>query len=89
VAGHAPSSVSFTAKHTHVCEHTLVRLKEWRDRRYLTQGELAERAKVSRATISLLESGSRGPQYPIAKRLAEALGVTLDDLYGVDQSGGG
>jgi hypothetical protein len=25
VAGHAPSSVSFTAKHTDVCEHTLVR----------------------------------------------------------------
>lgn len=46
----------------------------------LTQEILAERVGVARQTIVKWESGESAPDLEAAGRLAEVLGVTLDDL---------
>ncbi len=57
-----------------------LRLKEWRERRLLTQRELAERVGVTPGTINRIERGVHRPQLSTVRKLAEALGVHADDL---------
>jgi DNA-binding XRE family transcriptional regulator len=52
-------------------------LREWRG---LTQEALAERAGISQAYLSLLESGKKGGHIATLRAIAEALGVSLDDV---------
>ena len=47
-----------------------------------TQRELAERAGVAVATVQCYERGVRAPSLACAELLADALGVTLDQLAG-------
>jgi transcriptional regulator with XRE-family HTH domain len=59
------------------------RLKRLRELAGLSQGELARRAGVNRPIISDLESNKRqNITLDTARRLARALGVTLDMLAG-------
>lgn len=58
----------------------LPRLKEWRERRAMTQTDLAEAAGVSQDGVSKIERGVRGCQPNTAKRLAVALGVPVGEL---------
>ena len=47
----------------------------------MTQQELAKKAKVTTAYISLLESGNKkNPSLDVLKRLARALGVPVTEL---------
>lgn len=57
----------------------LPHLKAWRIRRLLKQTELAEAAGVSRFTIVKGEHGER-VSLDVVKKLAQALGVSTDDL---------
>lgn len=57
-------------------------LRVWRDHRGLTQAALAERAAVNRVTVAEIETGRKGGSVATLKRLAEALGVGLEDLAG-------
>ena len=57
-----------------------LRLREFRERRFLTQQDLADKIGTTKANISLLESGSQQPRPSTIKRLAEALGVEPDEL---------
>jgi transcriptional regulator with XRE-family HTH domain len=57
------------------------RLREWRERRALTQVELAEKAGVSERSVAGYEAGS-GARPPTVRKLAEALDVEVTDLYG-------
>ncbi|MGI8550176.1 MAG: helix-turn-helix transcriptional regulator [Dehalococcoidia bacterium] len=50
-------------------------LAEIRNAQFLSQQELAERSKVSKATIANIELGKRAPIGRTARALAEALGV--------------
>ena len=53
-----------------------VRLRELRDARGWTQAELAERAEVTRATVSRIEGGKvRSLDLEVFEKLAEALDV--------------
>jgi transcriptional regulator with XRE-family HTH domain len=62
------------------------RLKRLRELAGLSQNELANRAGVSRPIISDLESNKRrNTTVDTAKRLARALGVSLDMLVGMDE----
>jgi DNA-binding XRE family transcriptional regulator len=54
------------------------RLRQLREERNLTQDELAKRAGVGQAMISLLEQGDRQPSWPTVCRLADALDVRVE-----------
>lgn len=55
-------------------------IKTLREQNNLTQQQLADRLYVSRQTVCRWESGSRCPDLPMAKRIAEAFEVTIDEL---------
>jgi transcriptional regulator with XRE-family HTH domain len=60
---------------------TVYRLKEWRNKRVLTQRELAEKSGVSLDTVTRLDKVGEAQPRTIRK-LAEALGITTDELIG-------
>ncbi len=60
----------------------LPRLKEYRQRRGLTQEELAELADVSRPTVARLEAGNSKAKHETAKKLAKVLRAKPEDLAG-------
>lgn len=55
-------------------------LRVFRDLRGLTQAALAEKAGVNRVTIAEIETGRKHGSVATLRRLADALGITLDDL---------
>lgn len=56
------------------------RLREQRQKRALSQQELADRSGLSRTTIIKLEGGREAwPQ--TVRKLARALGIKVTDLY--------
>ena len=60
------------------------RVRRERVKRGWSVRELARRAQVSPGAVSKLESGVRvSPSLELGKRLAKALGVTLDYLAGM------
>lgn len=59
-----------------------IRIKEIREERGLTQEELANKANVSRATLSEIENNpQKKPTIRTLEKLASALGVTLDRIF--------
>lgn len=60
----------------------MILLKTARENARLSQKQLAELSKVPQQTISAIESGTRGnPGADTLYRLANALGMTMDELY--------
>ncbi len=57
-----------------------LKLREVRERRFLTQQELADMIGTTKANISRMETGQQRPRPSTVKRLAEALGVSPDEL---------
>lgn len=58
----------------------VVPLRVWREHRALTQAELARRAGVSRVQIVDIEAGRKAGSVFTLRKLADALGIALDDL---------
>jgi transcriptional regulator with XRE-family HTH domain len=58
----------------------LTRLKDIRQRKALTQQQLAERAGVNRVTIARIEGGKDEPFPTTVRKVADALGVEPEDL---------
>lgn len=56
------------------------RIQNIRNRRGLSQDELAVKANTSRKHISLVETGNRGPSVDLLVDLANALEVSVDDI---------
>lgn len=54
-----------------------------RERRGLSQREMAERIGVAKSTYSLYESGNREPGVPTIKKIADVLCVSADELLGI------
>ncbi len=61
----------------------LIRLREWRDWRALTQKELAEAAGVAVNTFSRLELHKFGARPDVRRKLATALGIEPHQLLTV------
>ncbi len=59
----------------------VVRLKEVRAERGLTQAELATLVGVSRKTINTVENGVFVPSTVLALKLAECLELRVEDLF--------
>jgi putative transcriptional regulator len=57
------------------------RLRELRDHRGWSQGELAERLDVSRQTINALETGKYDPSLPLAFRIARLFEQHIEDIF--------
>lgn len=60
----------------------LTRLKDVRERKALSQAELAALAGVNRSTIVRLEAGVDDPQPRTVRKLAQALGMDPAELMG-------
>lgn len=58
------------------------RLRAARDYRGLSQGQLADRAKLQPSAISHFETGARKPSFDNLRLLADTLDVTTDYLLG-------
>lgn len=57
-------------------------IRAWREHRGLTVKALAEAAGIAPAYLSQLETGKRDGTVATVKKLAGALGVSVDDLVG-------
>ena len=56
------------------------RLKMLRQRAFLTQRELAQRAGLSEVTVNRLEQGKQTARISTIRKLASALGVVPEEL---------
>jgi DNA-binding XRE family transcriptional regulator len=59
-------------------------VRAWRTYRGLTQAQLADAAKVRKATISEIESGKAQGKPALWRALAEVLDVAVDDILPFD-----
>jgi len=57
------------------------RIREVRERKGWRQADLAEKVGVFQSEISEIETGERKPNVYLAKRIAEALGVGIDEIF--------
>lgn len=55
-------------------------VRVYRDWRGITAAALAEASKLNRVQITQIETGKRSGNVETMKKLADALGVTVDDL---------
>lgn len=62
------------------------RLRECRKRMNLTMKELGAIVGVTEAAISHYELGKRQPDYDLAVKLSDCLGVTVDYLLGREEA---
>ena len=56
-------------------------LKEMREAKGWSQGELARRLGVSRQTINAVETDKYDPSLPLALRMAKLFGVAVPELF--------
>jgi putative transcriptional regulator len=57
------------------------RLKVLRAERDWSQGDLAARLDVSRQSVNAIETGKYDPSLPLAFRIAELFGLSLEDIF--------
>jgi putative transcriptional regulator len=57
------------------------RLRELREARGWSQGELAEHLAVSRQTVNALETGKYDPSLPLAFKLARMFGQSIEGIF--------
>ncbi len=67
-----------------------VKLRQIRERMFVTQAELAERTGITEATISRIENRQHEPRISTVRKLAAGLGLQPDDLvdWGGEESVG-
>lgn len=66
-----------------------LRLREWRERRALSQAELAERAGLAKLTVTRLERpGPANPHPRTLRQLADALAIEPPELWRAQQGSG-
>lgn len=59
-------------------------MKLLRAQRDLTQAHLAQLSGITRKSINAIESGRMVPSTILALKLARALGVTVEELFSLD-----
>lgn len=57
----------------------------WRDKRDLTQEQLAVLAGVTRAAVAMWENGGNGITEPKLRKLVAALNLTMAQFYGAER----
>ena len=56
-------------------------LRVLRAQHNLSQGDLADRLEVSRQTVNAIETGRYDPSLPLAFKIAELFGQTIEDIF--------
>ena len=64
----------------------MLRLKELRQEKNITQGKLAEKLGLSRSTIAMYETGGSEPDLETLKNIASFFNVSIDYLMGREQN---
>jgi putative transcriptional regulator len=59
----------------------LSRVRELREHRNWSQGELAERLEVSRQTVNAIETGKYDPSLPLAFRIARLFEQSIEAIF--------
>ena len=57
------------------------RVREMREARQMTQGDLGQRLGVSRQTINSIENGRYLPSLPLALALARCFAQSVEDIF--------
>ena len=57
------------------------RLRVLRAERRWSQQDLAERLAVSRQSVNAIETGKYDPSLPLAFRIAELFGLTIEEVF--------
>jgi len=57
------------------------RIKEYREKKNISQGQLADLCHVSRQTINAVENNKYDPSLQLAFNIAKVLGVKVDHLF--------
>jgi len=57
------------------------RLRELRDKRTWSQGDLAEKLDVSRQTVNAIETGKYDPSLPLAFRIAKLFRQSIESIF--------
>jgi len=57
------------------------RLKALRAERDWSQGDLADRLEVSRQSVNAIETGRYDPSLPLAFKIAELFGLSIEDIF--------
>lgn len=63
-------------------------LRAWRIRLAIGQNELVERSGLARSTVARAETGKEVVSFPNIRKLAEALGITPEQLIREDPDAG-
>ena len=58
------------------------KIKQIRERKNLTQVELAKELNMTQGIVSSWENGRYSPSIDTARKIAAALGCTMDELFG-------
>ncbi|MDD4074898.1 MAG: helix-turn-helix transcriptional regulator [Eubacteriales bacterium] len=61
------------------------KIADYRKEKRVTQEELAQAVSVTRQTIISLENGKYVASLPLAHRLAKYFGVTIEELFVLDE----
>ncbi|MFC5466085.1 helix-turn-helix transcriptional regulator [Lederbergia graminis] len=57
------------------------KIKQYREKKNISQGKLADLCNVSRQTINAIENNKYDPSLQLAFDIAKTLGVTVDHLF--------
>ena len=57
------------------------RLRVLRAERNWSQQDLAEKLEVSRQSVNAIETGKYDPSLPLAFRIAELFGLTIEEIF--------
>lgn len=65
-------------------ERLATTMRVHRARRELTQADLADLAGTTRKSVNAIEAGNMVPSTILALKLAQALGVTVEELFSIE-----
>ena len=63
------------------------RLRELRAERGWSQQHLAEQLEVSRQSVNAIETGRYDPSLPLAFKIAELFGLSIEDVFASPSTG--
>jgi transcriptional regulator with XRE-family HTH domain len=73
-------SVPSGIKQHAICVQTIRLLREERERRGLSKYALSAKCGIAQQTISYMERGMRQPSFETILRIADGIGVNLEDI---------